>query len=71
MNFIIGLGVAILWILILLFVIWVLFIKTHLWILISIIAIFIWIFQFISEIIDIGKNTRKLIKEIIKNAKAK
>lgn len=71
MNFIIGLGVAILWMLILSFVIWVLFIKTHLWILISIIAIFIWLFQFISEIIDIGKNTRKLIKEIIKNAKVK
>lgn len=71
MNFIIGLGVAILWILILLFVIWVLFIKTHLCILIFIIAIFTWLFQFISEVIDIGKNTRKLIKEIIKNAKAK
>ena len=71
MDFIIGLGVATLWISILLFVIWVLFIKTHLWILISIIAIFICLFQFISEVIDIGKNTRKLIKEIIKNAKAK
>lgn len=71
MNFIIGLGVTILWMLILLFVIWALFIKTHLWILISIIAIFIWFFQFISEIIDIGKNTRRLTKEIIKNAKAR
>lgn len=69
MNFVIGFVVAMLWMLISLCVVWLLFIKTHLWIPLVIIAIIIAFLNLILEIIDLGRNTRKLIKELIRNAK--
>lgn len=68
MNFIVGLGIAMIWMLLFLCIMWV-FIKTHLWIPLFIIFIIIGICQFVSETINIGRHARKLIKEKIKNTK--